>query len=83
MAVALARKARFLMPEGTSSLYDVMAAAYATSGKRENAIRYQQLAIETMADQSALGDRTARLRLFEAGEIFLDETSNRFLPGSS
>ena len=78
MAIALAKKARFLQPEGTSGLFDILAAASATAGKYDQAIRYQQLAIETAEESSDTAPMQQRLELYEEGSIYLDNQVNRF-----
>jgi tetratricopeptide (TPR) repeat protein len=77
IAVTLAKKARFLTPKADSRIYDIMAAAYATSGNYENARQYQQLAIESAKSQSST--RLKKLDLYQRGEAFEDQGGNRFL----
>lgn len=77
MAIALAKKARLLAPEGTPTLFDTMAAAYAAAGRFEEAVRYQELAIDYAPET---GGFEARLDLYRGGSQYLEqETSNRFL----
>ncbi len=80
MAVTLARKARFLQPEGTSTLYDIMAAAYASTGSFDDAVRYQQLAIETAREKPAsLTPLQMRLQMYQDSTGYRDPGGNRFL----
>ncbi len=79
MAVALARKVRFMQPEGTSTLFDIMAAAYASSGSYNEAIRYQQLAIETESNPQDLSNMEVRLNLYKESTLYRETISNRFL----
>jgi len=78
MAIALAKKARFLQPAGTSGLYDILAAASAAAGKYDDAVRYQQMAIETAEQATETSPMQQRLELYERQDIYLDETINRF-----
>lgn len=80
MAIALARKVRFMQPEGTSTLFDIMAAAYASSGSYEDAIRYQELAIETAPGKTS--ELIQRLDLYQDSSLYRDDGGNKFLPRS-
>ena len=82
IAVALAKKARFLSTEGNAILYDIMAAAYASQGNYDNAIRYQLLAIESI-DTELAASLKIRLNLYREGKAYQEQSSNRFLGARS
>lgn len=77
-ALALARKARFLREEGTPGLYDILAAAHAAIGSFENAVRYQELAIESSRDSVERNAFEERLRLYREATIYREAGGNRF-----
>jgi tetratricopeptide (TPR) repeat protein len=79
MAVSLAKKARFLRPEGTPALYDILAAAYASQGRHGQAIKYQELAIESTSEQEQQRNFQQRLDLYRNGERYEEAGLNRFL----
>lgn len=79
MAVALARKARFLRPGGTPMLYDILAAAYASRGRFDEAVRYQELAIDVASGDALKSVFRDRLDLYRGGESFESSGENRFL----
>lgn len=82
MALALARKARFLLPDGTPRIYDIFAAAYASQGSFDEAIRYQQLAIEASDRPEMTQAFMNRLELYRTNSRFESAPRNRFLtPG--
>lgn len=76
-AVSLARKARILRGKGTSELYDVLAAAYAAAGKYDEAVKYQELAIE-LSDRPATAPRKLRLQRFAGKLQYEDAAGNQF-----
>ena len=81
IALVLAKKARFLSPDGNANLFDIMAAAYAALGNYDNAVRYQQLAIAAQNNQSP--PRQEKLDLYENGKAYRDTVANRFLMSGS
>lgn len=81
MAVALAKKARFLRPEGTPGLYDILAAAYASQGSYDEAVQYQRLALDRAAPPNR-APFEQRLELYKQGTSFEDKGGNRFLQSS-
>jgi tetratricopeptide (TPR) repeat protein len=82
MAVALAKKARFLVPDGTPTLYDIFAAAYAEQGSHEKAVQYQQLAIDTAKRDTQRSTFQRRLDTYRTGGTWSDHGGNRFLSSS-
>ncbi|MEX0940955.1 MAG: tetratricopeptide repeat protein, partial [Pseudomonadales bacterium] len=79
LAVSLAKKARFLRPAGTPALYDILAAAYASQGRHNQAVKYQELAIESTSEQEQRRHFKQRLDLYKKGGIYEDADQNRFL----
>jgi len=79
LALSLAKKAYFLRGTGTPGLYDIMAAAYASQGRYEMAIKYQQLAIETAGKEIANKEFEKRLALYKSDTAYQESGGNRFL----
>lgn len=77
-AIRLARKARILYGEGSSRLFDVLAAAHASAGRFDDALRYQQLAIE-VSEQPPTAPRRLRLKRFEGQLHYEDSSGNQFV----
>jgi len=76
-AVALAKKARFLMSRGTADLYEILAAAHATAGQLDDAVRYEELAIEAAPRHATA--MSERLQRYKRGQSWNDAGGNRFL----
>ena len=70
-AVTLATRAAELTDWKSEPIVDTLAAAYAESGDFEQAVRWARAAVE-LADDDALGEDEARLRLYEEKKPYRD-----------
>ncbi len=81
LAISSAKKAMELETAPTMRTFDTLAAAYAATGKMQEAVKYQKRAIQ-MAVEGERDEVQQRLALYERGEAYLqpDTTTTQPLP---